>query len=99
MSLFFFFPVGSATGAAARILATGIGMMVAVLPGRGQTVVATLSTGRGAVPVALGVNPATNRVYVANSHANTVTIIDGAENSLKTVAVGRTPVSVAVNPL
>ena len=38
-------------------------------------------------------------MYVANNQSNTVSIIDGKKNSeVATVAVGRSPAAVAVNP-
>ena len=44
---------------------------------------ATNSTARvapGLSPVAVAVNPVTNKIYVANSNSNDVTVIDGATN-------------------
>jgi YVTN family beta-propeller protein len=51
------------------------------------------------MPVAVAVNPLTNKVYVANRDSNNVTVIDGATNNTTTVAVGIQPFAVAVNPL
>jgi YVTN family beta-propeller protein len=45
------------------------------------------------------VNPVTNKIYVANQFANTVTAIDGATNVTTSVAVGEVPIAVAVNPV
>jgi YVTN family beta-propeller protein len=46
----------------------------------------------------IAVNPVTNRVYVANLNDNTVSVIDGASNTVvDTVAVGVIPEVVAVN--
>ena len=53
--------------------------------------------GTGSQPFAVGVNPATNKIYVVNNGPNTVTVIDGATNVTQTVTVGRTPVAIAVN--
>ncbi len=40
----------------------------------------------------MAVNPVTNKIYVANSSGNNVTVIDGATNSTTTVtAVGSGP--------
>ena len=53
-------------------------------------------------PAGLAVNPATNKIYVANAGGN-VTVIDGATNSTTTVADpnanGLAPTAVAVNPV
>ena len=47
----------------------------------------------------MAVNPVTNKIYVANSDSNNVTVIDGATNSTTTVPVGHRPAAVAVNPV
>ena len=36
-------------------------------------------------PIAVAVNPVTNRIYVANNGSNDVTVIDGATNATTTV--------------
>jgi YVTN family beta-propeller protein len=67
----------------ALLLATG--MLVATsLPAAAETVVATVGVGRS--PFALGVNPSTNRIYVANENESTVSVIDGSTNAV--VATG-----------
>jgi len=45
------------------------------------------------------VNPSSNRVYVANSGDNTVTVIDGLTNLTTTVPVDSNPVAITVNPM
>jgi YVTN family beta-propeller protein len=45
------------------------------------------------------VNPVTNKIYVPNFGAGTVTVIDGATNTTTTVAAGTNPASVAVDPV
>jgi YVTN family beta-propeller protein len=56
-------------------------------------------------PLALGVNTATNQIYVTDWVDNlgvdggNVTVIDGATNNTVTIPVGNGPDSVAVNPL
>ena len=55
--------------------------------------------GTGSQPFAVAVNPATNKIYVVNNGPNTVTVIDGATNTTRTVQVGRTPVAIAVDPV
>lgn len=53
----------------------------------------------GSSPQGVGVNPSTNRVYVANGLADSVSVIDGAtELVVATIGVGDQPVGVAVNP-
>jgi YVTN family beta-propeller protein len=52
----------------------------------------------GLNPTALAVNPVTNKVYVANSGADTVTVINANSGSTATVAVGDFPNWVAINP-
>ncbi len=55
-----------------------------------------VATGSG--PIAVAVNPVTNKIYVANADSNDVTVIDGTHNLTKTVAAGSIPEAVAVNP-
>ena len=53
----------------------------------------------GTGPVAIAVNTATDRIYVANSEAGSVTVIDGKNDSVfATLNVGPLPYVVAVNP-
>ena len=51
----------------------------------------------GNQPVAVAVNAVTNFIYVANKGSNTVTAINGSNNSAQNIPVGNTPVAVAVN--
>ncbi len=60
---------------------------------------ATQTVNVGAVPWAIAVNQATNKIYVTNLGDNSTSIIDGATNTVQTVAVGRSPKGVAVNPI
>src|ERR1043165_2459173 len=65
--------------------------------------VARVDTSQGAIPTgagpqALAVNPATNKIYVANYGSNTVTVIDGSNNTTSTVMAGSHPFAIAVNP-
>jgi YVTN family beta-propeller protein len=71
-----------------------------------QSLVATVPVGTN--PLAIALNQATNRIYVANcpTTANslpgvngTVTVIDGETNTTTTVPAGICPVSIAVNPV
>ena len=49
-------------------------------------------------PVKLAVNPVTNKVYVVNEGANTVTVLDAATNVARTINVGPRPFYIAANP-
>ncbi|HET9580575.1 MAG TPA: Ig-like domain repeat protein, partial [Usitatibacter sp.] len=49
-------------------------------------------------PVKLAVNPITNKVYVANASANTVTAFNATTGTSTTIAVGSSPEFIAVNP-
>ena len=75
----------------AAFLASGL----ATLPARGQSIVTTVPTGTN--PGAVAVDAVTNKVYVANTGSNNVTVIDGASNTPTTVAAGKSPNAVAVN--
>ena len=78
-------------------------VLLALLLAIGQPLLAAPSP-EAAIPVGngpwgIGVNPTTNRVYVANQDANTVTVIDGAtDTAIATVNVGSGPACVGVNP-
>jgi len=66
-----------------------------------QTVVSTVPV--GTCPCAVGVNPTTNKIYVANNVGNTVSVIDGATDTVITgagypIPVGTNPIGVGVNP-
>lgn len=61
-----------------------------------QVVVANLPA--GATPASVAVNPVTNRTYVANQAAGTVTVIENATHATSTITVGSSPVAIAVNP-
>ena len=66
-------------------------------PAGGPLVIATIPVGKN--PAAVGVNPTTNRIYVANRFSDTVSVIDGASNSvIATVAVGAFPSGIGVDP-
>jgi YVTN family beta-propeller protein len=45
------------------------------------------------------VNPVTNKIYVANSGSDNVTVIDGIDNSTTDVAVRDSPCALAINPM
>ncbi len=53
----------------------------------------------GSQPVAIAVNPVTNKIYVGNTGGGTVSVIDGTTDAVtRTVEVGALPYVVAVNP-
>ena len=60
-----------------------------------QVVIATVPVGNG--PWIVAVNPVTDKIYVANSNDNTISVIDGATNNTTSVNVGIYPYAVAVN--
>jgi YVTN family beta-propeller protein len=63
-----------------------------------QTVTASVAVGSS--PVAIAVNPVTSTIYVVNTASDTVSVINGATNSVvATVNTGSNPIAVAVNPL
>ena len=56
----------------------------------------------GQFPNAVAVNPVTNKIYIANSGSNNVTVVDGATNTFTTISDPThptTPVAIAVNSL
>ena len=61
-----------------------------------QTVTATVNV--GGLPISVGVNAMTNKIYVANLQDDTVSVIDGATDTVTaTVNVGGGPWGVGVN--
>jgi YVTN family beta-propeller protein len=53
----------------------------------------------GHLPQALAVDSKRHRVFVANTHSNDVTVIDGStDRALATIAGGLNPYAVAVDP-
>jgi len=75
-----------------------LSLLLVIMPvAYAQTVVATVPVGNA--PVEVGVNSATNKIYVANHLANTVSVIDGATDTVvgSPIAVGSTPRGIGVN--
>ena len=85
------------TNGVPRAGATGGRPSVQAVGPNGFRAIGTIPTGLD--PVGLGVNPFTNRIYVANSSDNTTTVIDGATNTvIATVPVGNVPQDAGPNP-
>ena len=55
----------------------------------------------GSNPADVGINPTTNRLYVANLNDATVTVIDATTNTVigSPIPVGHSPINVGVNPV
>ncbi|MCH8898794.1 MAG: hypothetical protein IIC33_10925, partial [Chloroflexi bacterium] len=53
----------------------------------------------GTRPIAVAVNPVTNKTYVVVRGSNNVTVIDGSDHSTTTVAAGTRPFRLAGNPV
>ena len=61
-------------------------------------VIATISV--GGYPIDAGVNPTTNRIYVANTTGDSVAVVDGSTNAvITTITVGDAPYAVGRKPL
>jgi YVTN family beta-propeller protein len=71
------------------------GMSVLATMAQAQAVSATVAV--GTTPFGVAVNSVTGMIYVINSGSNTVTAINGSNNSTATIAVGSSPYSVALN--
>jgi YVTN family beta-propeller protein len=103
---FFYVAVNPTTN---RIYATYGNQAVYVIDGASNTVDVTIPMVSWPGPVdvtvpmvswpgPVGVNPITNRIYVANG-SNTIAVIDGANNTVvATATVGSSPSGVGVNP-
>src|ERR1019366_1003218 len=93
-----FGPPAHRSGSAGKFhlgLALGVLLMLSSLPAHAQFLTGTVPTGSG--PAAIGINPVTNKAYVANASDGTLTIIDGATHSTTSIAVGANPHAVLVN--
>ena len=54
----------------------------------------------GSHPIDIAVNPITNKIYVCNLRGDTVSVIDGSDNTIDaTINVGVGPKGIAVNPI
>ena len=73
-------------------MATLAALLLTVIPVNAETIVCR-SIDTGTVPVAMAVNPVTNKIYVVGSNT---TVIDGATNKPTTVPVAGN--SLAINP-
>jgi YVTN family beta-propeller protein len=83
-----------AAGAARFICITCLATLA--MPAHAQKVIGSFVT--GSKPMAIAVNPATNKIYVVNDDTSgKVTVIDGVTDALTTVAVGTNPDAIAVN--
>ena len=60
-----------------------------------QTVMTTVGVGMS--PIAVAVNPVTNKIYVANQGSSNVTVIDGTTNTTSMVTAGSAAFAIAVN--
>ncbi|HEY2647392.1 MAG TPA: YncE family protein [Candidatus Acidoferrales bacterium] len=62
-----------------------------------QTPVVTQTVGTGAGPIGAAANDATGQVAIANSVANTVTVVDGVNGGTSTISTGQRPIAVGFN--
>ena len=79
-----------------KIYVANVGNSVTVIDGASN---ATTTVSVGNSPIAVALNPVTNKIYVADYYSANVTVIDGATNSTTTVSTGTLPRAVAVNPV
>lgn len=79
--------------------AATLAALMITLPGDAQGHTATASLPAGTNPYSVAVNPATNKIYVANEGNSSVTVIDGATNTTTAIATENGAASVAVNPV
>jgi YVTN family beta-propeller protein len=80
-------------------LAMGGSLLATIMPMalRAQT---TTTTAVGVGPYSAVVNPVTNTIYVLNQTSNSVSVIDGATNTVTaTIPTGNLPYGLAVNPV
>ncbi|HUP96734.1 MAG TPA: YncE family protein [Usitatibacter sp.] len=73
-------------------LAIAMAIFVGSRPATAQTTIAV-----GSEPRAIAVDSTRNKIYVANEGSNSVTVIDGSNNTTRTVPVGPRPQHIVVN--
>ena len=78
-----------------RFAAITMVMVLTSLPAMAQTLITTVTA--GSYPIALAVNPATNKIYVVNQQSNNVTVIDGVTYKTNTIMTGAAPDALAIN--
>ncbi len=87
-----------------RIYATNRHSDLTVIDGASNTVLLTVPLGSDSVRF-VAIHPGNHRLYITNTDANTVTVLDGAPGSpteysvLATIPVETSPIGVAVNPV
>jgi YVTN family beta-propeller protein len=78
--------LGAARTLSLAILAGAALALLAAAPARSSSIVpnviADVTIGKGAVPNAIAINTKTNRVYVANLFASTISVIDGDSDKI-----------------
>ena len=81
-------------------MAMGFGLMLILTMVAQSTSAQTVTTtiAAGTAPRAVAINPVTNKIYVANTSSNNITVIDGATNALATLAAGTLPRAVVIDP-
>ena len=90
------FLLGTLRSGSLLLLATIISS--AFFSAEAQSFTTTVSV--GSAPTAFAVNPATNKLYVANGNGPTVSVISGLTDTISaTVTVGTTPTAIAINPI
>lgn len=76
-----------------------VGNRVAVLDGGTNAVVGMVSADPGANPAGLAINPLTDRIYVPNSGANKLIVIDGNTDAVTRLPDAAVPTGVAADPI
>lgn len=84
-----------------RIYVTNNDKTVTILDGVTDSILSTVAVGsdNSTFKHAIVVNPVTNKIYVTNGGDDTITVIDGATNTTRTVAALKHPFALAVNPV
>src|SRR5262249_23100400 len=86
---------GRATSTIKQVTFCNVTSVVTVIDGATNS---TTTLPVGICPSAIAVNPVTNKIYVVNEYSYTVTVIDGATQTVTTtVSVGALPQSLAIN--
>jgi YVTN family beta-propeller protein len=79
----------------------GVLCLLLLAGGQGLQAQSTIATDTvGAYPAGIAANPATNIIYVTNHDSNTMSVINGANNTvIATIPVGNHPMAIGVNPV
>ena len=92
-------PTGVAVNNDSNLIYVANGDSLDIIDGKTLQIAAHIPTMTGLGSYRVALNPKTNLIYVANFNSASVTVIDSANNIVKMIEVGKSPIEIAVNPV